>query len=183
VCCFDLKAELAIAQGEVTSLAEKTRGLEDGLARVSTEWDALKAKAEREAATAQSLRTELAKMQMELQLQEGTGAQAVQSVEAAYAETLQWKQKVEGNVPSTVLRVLTVVLALIPLFPLVWSRLGGGSGQCHHDLCCATDNLRCRDPRACHPAKCLKGSLRRSRDPRVDPIGEFSSEPPYCPLW
>jgi hypothetical protein len=49
VYCFDLKAELAMAQGEVTSLAEKTRGLEDGLARVSTERDALKAEVEREA--------------------------------------------------------------------------------------------------------------------------------------
>jgi hypothetical protein len=52
VCCSNLKAELAMAQGKVTSLAEKTQGLEDGLARVSTEWDALKAKAEHEAAAA-----------------------------------------------------------------------------------------------------------------------------------
>jgi hypothetical protein len=49
VCCFDLKAELAMAHGEATSLVEKTRGLEDGLARVSNERDALKAEAEREA--------------------------------------------------------------------------------------------------------------------------------------
>jgi hypothetical protein len=37
VCCSNLKVELVVAQGEVTSLAEKTRGLEDGLAWVSTE--------------------------------------------------------------------------------------------------------------------------------------------------
>jgi chromosome segregation ATPase len=66
VCCFNLKAELAMAQGEVTSLAEKMRGLEDGLARVSTERDALKAEAEREAAATQSLHAELAKMKKEL---------------------------------------------------------------------------------------------------------------------
>lgn len=101
--CIDLKAELAAAQGEATSLAEKTRGLDDGLARVSTERDALKAEAEREAAAIQSLRTELAKMKTELQLNEGAVAQAVQLAEAAWAETLQWKQKAEGNVPSTVL--------------------------------------------------------------------------------
>jgi hypothetical protein len=41
-------------------------------------------------------------MKMELQLKEGAMAQAVQSAEAAYAETLQWKQKVEGNVPLIV---------------------------------------------------------------------------------
>jgi deoxyribodipyrimidine photolyase len=77
--------------------------LEEGLARVSTERDALKAEAEHEAAAAQSLRAELAKMKIELQLKEGAMAQAVQSAVAAYAETLQWKQKVEGNVPLTVL--------------------------------------------------------------------------------
>jgi hypothetical protein len=48
--CFDLKAELATAQGEATSLAEKTRGLEDGFARVSTKRDTLKVEVEREAA-------------------------------------------------------------------------------------------------------------------------------------
>jgi hypothetical protein len=42
-------------------------------------------------------------MKTELQLKEATVAQAAQSVEAAYAKTLQWKQKVEGIVPSTVL--------------------------------------------------------------------------------
>jgi hypothetical protein len=66
VCYFDLKAELAVAEGEATSLAEKTQGLEDGLARVSIEQDALKAEAEREAATAQSLRAKLAKMKTKL---------------------------------------------------------------------------------------------------------------------
>jgi ABC-type sulfate/molybdate transport systems ATPase subunit len=35
---------------EVTSLADKTQGLEDGLAQVSTERDALKAEVERKAA-------------------------------------------------------------------------------------------------------------------------------------
>jgi hypothetical protein len=57
--------------------------LEDGFARVSTERDTLKAEAEREAAATQSLRAELAKMKIELQLNEGTMAQAVQSAEAA----------------------------------------------------------------------------------------------------
>jgi uncharacterized protein YlxW (UPF0749 family) len=52
VCNSNLKAELVSAQGEVTSLVEEMRGLEDGLARVSTERDALKAEAEREAAAA-----------------------------------------------------------------------------------------------------------------------------------
>jgi hypothetical protein len=42
------------------------QGLEDGLARVSTEQDALKAEAEREPATTQSLRAELAKIKTEL---------------------------------------------------------------------------------------------------------------------
>jgi chromosome segregation ATPase len=81
--CFDLKAELAAAQGEATSLVEKTRGLEDGLARVSTKRDALKAETEREAAATQSLRAKLAKMKIELQLNEGVVAQAIQSAEAA----------------------------------------------------------------------------------------------------
>jgi hypothetical protein len=93
--------------------------LEDGLAWVSTEWDALKAEAEREAAATQSLHVELAKMRIELQLKEGAMAQAVQSAKADCAETLQWKQKAEGNVPLTVFRVLTAVLAFIPLFPLI----------------------------------------------------------------
>jgi hypothetical protein len=88
VYCFDLKVELAVAQGEVTSLVEKMRGLEDGLAQVSTERDARKAEAEREAAATQSLHVELAKMKIELHLKEGVMAQAVQSAEAAYAETL-----------------------------------------------------------------------------------------------
>jgi predicted RNase H-like nuclease (RuvC/YqgF family) len=71
------KGRASHGSGEVTSLAEKTHRLEDGLARVSTERDALKAEAEHEAATAQSLRAELAKMKIELQLKEGTVAQAV----------------------------------------------------------------------------------------------------------
>jgi hypothetical protein len=48
-------------------------------------------------------------MKTELQLKEGAMAQAIQSAEVAYAETLQWKQKVEGNVPSIVFRVLVAV--------------------------------------------------------------------------
>jgi hypothetical protein len=74
VCCSNLKAKLVMAQGEVTSLVEKTRWLEDGLARVRTERDALKAEAEREAVATQSLCTELAKMKTELQLKEGAMA-------------------------------------------------------------------------------------------------------------
>jgi hypothetical protein len=88
VCCSNLKAELAMAHGEVISLVEKLQGLEDGLARVSTEQDALKAEAKREAAAAQSLCAELAKMKMELQLEEGAVAQAVQLAEAACAKAL-----------------------------------------------------------------------------------------------
>jgi hypothetical protein len=76
--------------------------LEDRLTRVSTERDALKVEVEREAASAQSLLAELAKMKTELQLKEGVMAQAIQSAEAACAKTLQWKQKVKGNVPSTI---------------------------------------------------------------------------------
>jgi hypothetical protein len=63
--------------------------LENGLARVSTERDALKAEAKHEAAATQSLYAELAKMKTELQLKEGVVAQAVQSAEVACAETLQ----------------------------------------------------------------------------------------------
>jgi hypothetical protein len=44
----------------------KTQGLEEGLAQVSTEWDALKDEAEREAIAAQSLRVELAEMKTKL---------------------------------------------------------------------------------------------------------------------
>jgi hypothetical protein len=55
-------------------LVEKTRGSEDGLAWVNTERDALKAEAEREATATLSLRAELAKMRIELQLKEGTMA-------------------------------------------------------------------------------------------------------------
>jgi hypothetical protein len=172
-----------MAQGEATSLAEKTRGLEDGLARVSAERDALKAEAEREAVATQSLRAELVKMRTELQLNEGAVAQAVQLAEAAWVETLQWKQKAEGNVPSTVLRVLTAVLALIPLFSLVWSRLGDKTGQCHHGLCCAADGLGCQYQGACHHTKCREGGLRCSRNPRGGSVGHFHSELPYCPLW
>jgi hypothetical protein len=73
-------------------------------------------------------------MKTELQLKEGAVAQAVQLTDVAYAETLEWKQKVEGNVPSTVFQVLVVVLALILLSLFVWSRLGERSGRRHHDL-------------------------------------------------
>jgi uncharacterized coiled-coil DUF342 family protein len=52
VCCSNLKVELVATQGEVTSLVEKTQGLEEGLARVSAERDALKDEADREAAAA-----------------------------------------------------------------------------------------------------------------------------------
>jgi hypothetical protein len=48
-------------------------------------------------------------MKTELQLKEGAMAQAIQSDKAAYAETLQWKQNVEGTGPSMVFRVLVVV--------------------------------------------------------------------------
>jgi hypothetical protein len=41
-------------------------------------------------------------MKTELQLKGDAVAQAIQSAEAACAETLQWKQKAEGNVPLTV---------------------------------------------------------------------------------
>jgi hypothetical protein len=62
--------------------------LEDGLTRVSAKQDALKAEVEREVATTQSLRAEVAKMKTKLQLNEGVVAQAIQSTEAAWAETL-----------------------------------------------------------------------------------------------
>jgi uncharacterized protein (DUF3084 family) len=101
VCCSNLKKELATAQKEVTSLAEKTQGLEQGLARVSTQRDALRANANREAAAARSLRTELEEMKTELELKAGAVAQAVQMAGAAHAEILQWKHKVEGDILST----------------------------------------------------------------------------------
>jgi hypothetical protein len=59
------------------------------------------ADADREAATAQGLRTELVEMKMELELKAGAVAQAVQMTEAAHAEILQWKHKVEGDILST----------------------------------------------------------------------------------
>jgi hypothetical protein len=104
------------------------RGLEDGLARVSIEWDALKAEAEREATAAQSLRAELVKMKTELQLKEGAAAQGIQMVKAACAETLQWKQKVEGNVPSTIFPSFGHCFSAYPLSLFVWSRIEERSG-------------------------------------------------------
>jgi hypothetical protein len=108
--------------------------LEDGLARVSTKRDALKTEAEREAAAAQSLRAELAKMKTELQLKEGAMAQVVQSAVAACAETLQWKQKVEGNIPLTVFLSFGHCFSAYPLVLFVWSRLGERFGRRHHGL-------------------------------------------------
>jgi hypothetical protein len=99
-------------------------------------------------------------MKIELQLKEGAVAQAVQLTDAACAETLEWKQKVEGNIPSTVFQVLVVVLALIPLSLFVWSRLGERSGQHHHGLWCAADGLR--DQGAHRPTKCCEDGLRRT---------------------
>jgi cell division septum initiation protein DivIVA len=75
--------------------------LEQGLAQVSTEQDALRADADREDATHRRLRTELAEMKTELELKAGTVAQAVQMAEAARAEILQQKNKVEGDILST----------------------------------------------------------------------------------
>jgi uncharacterized coiled-coil DUF342 family protein len=83
-----MKEELAMAHKEATSLAQKTQGLEQGLAQVSTERDALRADADREATTARGLRTELAEMKMELELKAGTVAQAIQMTEAAHDEIL-----------------------------------------------------------------------------------------------
>jgi hypothetical protein len=40
-------------------------------------------------------------MKMELELKAGAVAQAVQMTEAAHAEILQWKHKVEGDILST----------------------------------------------------------------------------------
>jgi predicted nucleic acid-binding Zn-ribbon protein len=77
------------------------QGLEQGLAQVSTERDALRADADHEATTAQGLRTELAEMKMKLELKAGAVAQAVQMAEAVRAEILQWKHKVEGDILST----------------------------------------------------------------------------------
>jgi cell division septum initiation protein DivIVA len=77
------------------------KGLEQGLAQVSTERDALRADADREVATARGLRTELAEMKTELELKAGAVAQAVQIAKAARAEILQWKHKAEGDILST----------------------------------------------------------------------------------
>jgi uncharacterized coiled-coil DUF342 family protein len=100
VCCSNLKEELATTHKEATSLAQKTQGLEQGLAQVSTEQDALRTDADREAATARGLCTKLAEMKTELELKAGAMAQAVQMTEAARAEILQWKHKAEGDILS-----------------------------------------------------------------------------------
>jgi uncharacterized coiled-coil DUF342 family protein len=100
VCCSYLKEELATTHKEATSLAQKTQGLEQGLAQVSTEQDALRTDADREAATARGLCTKLAEMKTELELKAGAMAQAVQMTEAARAEILQWKHKAEGDILS-----------------------------------------------------------------------------------
>jgi hypothetical protein len=97
---------------------EKTQGLEEGLAWVSAERDALKDEADHEAAAAQSLRTKLAKMKTKLELKEGAVAQAIQMAEAARAEILQWKQKVEGNVPSTLSLGFGGCFSAYPLVPI-----------------------------------------------------------------
>jgi uncharacterized coiled-coil DUF342 family protein len=72
--CSNLKEELATAHKEVASLAQKTQGLEQGLAQVSIERDAMRADADCEAATARGLRTKLAEMKMELELKAGAVA-------------------------------------------------------------------------------------------------------------
>jgi uncharacterized protein (DUF3084 family) len=100
MCCSNLKEELATAHKEATSLAKKTQGLEQRLAQVSTERDALRADADHEAATTRGLHTELAEMKTELELKAGAVAQAVQMTEVARVEILQWKHKVEGDILS-----------------------------------------------------------------------------------
>jgi hypothetical protein len=67
-------------------------------------------------------------MKMELQLKEGVVTQGIQMVEAAYAETLQWKQKVEGNVPSTLFPSFGRCFSAYPLSLFVWSRIEERSG-------------------------------------------------------
>jgi hypothetical protein len=45
-------------------------------------------------------------------------AQAIQMAEAARAEILQWKQKVEGNVPSTLSLGFGHYFSAYPLVPI-----------------------------------------------------------------
>jgi uncharacterized coiled-coil DUF342 family protein len=117
VCCSNLKEELATTHKEATSLAQKTQGLEQGLAQVSTERDALRADADREAATARGLRTELAEMKTELEMKAGAVAQAVQMTEAARAEILQWRHKAEGDILSLYPQGLITVSSTCLLIP------------------------------------------------------------------
>jgi uncharacterized coiled-coil DUF342 family protein len=100
VCFSNLKEELAMAHKEAASLAQKTQGLEQGLAQVSAERDALRADADHEATTAQGLRTELAEMKTELELKASDVARALQMTEAARVEILQWKHKMKGDILS-----------------------------------------------------------------------------------
>jgi hypothetical protein len=64
-------------------------------------------------------------MKTELQLKEGTVAQAVKMVEVACAETLQWKQKVEGNVPSTVFLSIGRCFSAYPLVSICLDQAWG----------------------------------------------------------
>jgi hypothetical protein len=66
-------------------------------------------------------------MKTKLQLKEGAMAQAIQTARAAYAETLQWKQKVEGNVASTVFPSFGRCFSAFPLVSIcleqAWRRI------------------------------------------------------------
>jgi predicted nucleic acid-binding Zn-ribbon protein len=117
VCCSNLKEELATTYKETASLAQKTQGLEQGLAQVITERYALRAEADHEAATARGFRTELAEMKTELELKVDAVAQVVQMTEVARAKILQWKHKEEGDILSLYPQGLITVSSIYLLIP------------------------------------------------------------------
>ena len=93
----DMKAEVVVAQEQVTPLAVWVKELEEELTRVAGDWDTFRSRAEEATASGKVLAGQLGAEQSAHQLTKGALDEAFTAVEASWTEAVVSRGKAEGE--------------------------------------------------------------------------------------
>ncbi|XP_066392581.1 uncharacterized protein [Miscanthus floridulus] len=109
LCYADMKAEVAMAQEQVTPLATRVKELEEELTPVAIDWDTFWSRAEEATASAKALVGQLGAEEGAHLLAKGALVEALKVAEASWTEAVVWKGKVEELEKEVTWRALAII--------------------------------------------------------------------------